>query len=82
TAVLNILTMFRSEVECLQDLDEELYRTEGGKFTHYYTASDGWAPLNHYEQMKRINTEGSVYLCGRGIPHNFVLGKYNKFLYD
>lgn len=44
------------------------------KLTFYYGKTDGWCPVNYYEDMKRDFPEANIHLCEKGIPHAFVLG--------
>ncbi|RIA98579.1 hypothetical protein C1645_731627 [Glomus cerebriforme] len=71
--VENSLYMAGNEMETVCELDEELYREHLDKFIFYFSKYDKWAPLEHYEDMKRRFPEGKVLLCEDDTPHAFVL---------
>ncbi|POG64465.1 hypothetical protein GLOIN_2v1463016 [Rhizophagus irregularis DAOM 181602=DAOM 197198] len=71
--VENTLYMASSEMETVCELDEEFYRENLGKFIFYFSEGDKWAPLEHYEDMKKRFPEGKVLLCEKNTPHAFVL---------
>ena len=43
------------------------------KLIFYYGATDHWAPVSYYEDMKKKFPEGEIYLCERKFKHAFVL---------
>ena len=43
------------------------------KLIFYYGATDHWAPVSYYEDMKNKFPEGEIYLCERKFKHAFVL---------
>ena len=43
------------------------------KLIFYYGASDPWAPVSYYEDMKTKFPDGEIYLCQRNFQHAFVL---------
>ena len=43
------------------------------KLIFYYGASDHWAPVSYYEDMKNKFPGGEIYLCERKFQHAFVL---------
>ena len=43
------------------------------KLIFYYGATDHWAPVSYYEDMKKKFPDGEIYLCERKFKHAFVL---------
>ena len=43
------------------------------KLIFYYGASDHWAPVSYYEDMKKKFPDGEIYLYQRTFKHAFVL---------
>ena len=43
------------------------------KLIFYYGATDHWAPVSYYEDMKNKFPRGEIYLCERKFQHAFVL---------
>lgn len=44
----------------------------------YYGATDHWAPVSFYENVKKKFPDGEIYLCDKGIEHAFVLTSSKK----
>jgi len=43
------------------------------KLICYYGATDHWAPVTYYEDIKEKFPDGKIFLCGRKFKHAFVL---------
>ena len=71
--VENSLYMASDEMETVCELDEELYHEHLDKFIFYFSDGDGWAPLEHYEDMKKRFPKGKVLLCEKNTPHLHML---------
>ncbi|KAJ2357447.1 hypothetical protein IWW50_001885, partial [Coemansia erecta] len=68
----SVLRMAADEMRKIDGLNEEFYQTYGHKFVMYYGRDDNWVPMECYEKMSRVNTEGKVTLCENNISHAFV----------
>ena len=71
--VENVLYMSRDEMETVCELDEEFYHEHLDKFIFYFSECDKWAPLQHYEDMRKRFPKGKILLCEMNTPHAFVL---------
>ncbi|CAG8460942.1 5138_t:CDS:2 [Paraglomus brasilianum] len=71
--VKNTLHMAMTEMQEVQELDEELIKENLEKFVFYFGERDDWAPVEHYEILCKKFPNGKVLICEDGCPHAFVL---------
>ncbi|CAG8590386.1 5258_t:CDS:2 [Ambispora leptoticha] len=76
--VKNALYMAETEMQEVQELDEQFYREHLPKYVFYFGKSDMWVPLDHYRDLLKRFPEGNVFLCEDGMPHAFVIGHSEK----
>ena len=50
------------------------------KLIFYYGATDHWAPVTYYEDLKETFPDGEIYLCERKFKHAFVWNLREKSL--
>ncbi|KAJ1338967.1 hypothetical protein BSLG_006106 [Batrachochytrium salamandrivorans] len=74
TNVSNAMYLGACEMDQIRDLvHREALIQHADKFILYYGAEDGWSPVSHYEEMRKVLSCAQVMLCRRGIPHAFVI---------
>ncbi|CAG8595359.1 4222_t:CDS:2 [Ambispora gerdemannii] len=76
--VKNTLRMAETEMQEVQELDEQFYREHLPKYVFYFGQEDKWAPLDHYRNLMERFPEGNVFLCEDGMTHAFVMGHSEK----
>ncbi|XP_020895474.1 lipid droplet-associated hydrolase [Exaiptasia diaphana] len=69
----NSLEMARCEMAEVTELDEDVIASHLDKLIFYYGATDQWAPVSYYEDLKKKFPDGEIYLCDKGFEHAFVL---------
>lgn len=70
----NAIYMAGTEMKKIRELDHETVRTYEETLHAFYGQTDGWVPLDHYEDMKLNFPKAKTHLCDADIPHAFVLG--------
>jgi hypothetical protein len=73
--VKNSLYMANTEMENINELEEELFEEHLNKFIFYFGDGDNWAPLEHYRDMVERFPNAKIILCDLKLPHAFVLGR-------
>jgi len=52
--VNNALFMAGTEMREIKELDHETLRQHNSKIHGFYGRTDGWVPIDHYEEMKEM----------------------------
>ncbi|KAI9106320.1 hypothetical protein DFS34DRAFT_59069 [Phlyctochytrium arcticum] len=72
--VLNTLYLTSYEFRVIDELDDDVIARNVDKMVFYYGTTDGWVPVEHYEDMKQRFPKAEIYLCRDDLPHAFVMG--------
>ncbi|BES94280.1 UPF0554 protein C2orf43 homolog [Nesidiocoris tenuis] len=56
----------------VQDLDDEVYQRDGSKIVAYYAQTDGWSPVEHYENLKTRHPNVRAFLMDSKFEHTFT----------
>ncbi|XP_011866390.1 PREDICTED: UPF0554 protein C2orf43 homolog [Vollenhovia emeryi] len=68
-----IINLGREESIYVREADHETISKHTDKLWLYYGASDGWAPVKYFRNIKSKYPDLNAHLCQRGLQHSFVL---------
>lgn len=71
--VKRVILLAKEEMKYVRERDDQIISTHLDKFWFYYGASDGWAPVKYYENIKEKHPNLEAQVCKRGFYHSFVL---------
>lgn len=72
-ALKRICQLAEDEMLRVRELDHEIIEKYTKKLWFYYGATDGWTPINYFNELKAKYPEINAEVCKRGFPHAFVL---------
>ncbi|XP_033099712.1 lipid droplet-associated hydrolase-like isoform X3 [Anneissia japonica] len=69
----NAFYMAAHEMRQVKECDYQLLERHASKLCLYYGSSDGWCPVNYYEDIKKSFPDEDIRLCKEGMEHAFCL---------
>ena len=72
TSMSNIIDLSWEEMDVIYCRDDQFIRDYSDKLIFYYGRTDGWVPVNFYNDLVRDFPEGQIHLCDQGLLHAFV----------
>lgn len=68
-----VIRLGKEEMQYVKDRNDSVISQNIKKLWFYYGASDGWAPVRYYKDLKSKHPEVNAEVCKRGFYHSFVL---------
>ncbi|XP_063697459.1 lipid droplet-associated hydrolase [Culicoides brevitarsis] len=79
--VQKVIHLAVDEMEKVVTPDYDLIRKNSKILAFYYGTTDGWTPVEYFNDLTKNVPEVEAQLCKRGIAHAFVLKSSNEMAY-